>query len=80
MALKISIALLASLVLLDSWAVLTRHPNQRFKQIDEDGYIALDTATGRLCVTVKRYPADKTEPVDTKTDILRNLPTCADLR
>ena len=80
MVLKIMVVVLAILALAEFYLIAFRHPNNRFKQIDEDGYIALDTATGQLCVTVKRFPPkDAPNPSD-KVLVIRNMPTCADLR
>lgn len=50
---KILISILAVLLLAESaYFLLNRHPINRFKQVDDDGYAAFDTATGQLCRTL----------------------------
>jgi|SRR5580704_6049887 hypothetical protein len=47
---KILIGLLATLLLAESaYVLLNRHPINRFSPVDQDGYVAFDTATGQLC-------------------------------
>jgi hypothetical protein len=47
---KILIGLLATLLLAESaYVLLNRHPINRFRPVDQDGYVAFDTATGQLC-------------------------------
>lgn len=54
MLLKILIGVLALLVVTASeYIVLSRNPVNRFKPIDQDGYVAFDTATGQLCKTFR---------------------------
>jgi hypothetical protein len=47
---KILICILVTLLLVEStYVLLNRHPINRFKPVDQDGYVAFDTATGQLC-------------------------------
>jgi hypothetical protein len=47
---KILIWLLATMLLVESaYIFLHRRPINRFKPVDQDGYVAFDTATGQLC-------------------------------
>lgn len=51
---KMLIGLLTALVLLESgYIFLGRHPINRFQPVDEVGYVAFDSATGRLCRTFR---------------------------
>jgi hypothetical protein len=38
---------------------LQRHPANRFKPMDDDGYVAFDTASGQLCRTFRSNSATK---------------------
>ncbi len=38
---------------------LHRHPINRFKPMDDDGYVAFDTASGQLCRTFRSKSAPK---------------------
>jgi len=63
---KIASAVLALLLLGESgYILLARHrPINRFRPIDEGGYMAFDSATGRLCRTFRPGPRhQKTQPV-----------------
>lgn len=66
--LKILTGILAALVLLESgYIFLGRHPINRFKPVDEDGYLAFDSATGQLCRTFRPGPPlKKIQPVTIK--------------
>jgi hypothetical protein len=103
--------LLVLLLLETGYIIATRHPIARFKPIDEDGYLAFDSATGQLCRTFRPVPKSSAttaaptslpspqpnsgDPILNmiqngkmdmqsadagKTDFLRNLPACADVR
>jgi len=41
-----------------------RHSINRFKAVDEDGYMAFDSATGQICRTGTRLPKQKVFSVD----------------
>jgi hypothetical protein len=43
--------LTAALVVESGYLLLTRHPSNRFKTVDQDGFIAFDSGTGQLCKT-----------------------------
>lgn len=54
MLFKILTCILAALVLAEAgYIFLARHPISRFKPVDEDGYLAFDSATGQLCGTFR---------------------------
>src|ERR1700720_4161685 len=58
---KILIGLLATLLLAESaYVLLNRHPINRFRPVDQDGYVAFDTATGQLCRSYRSKAPDKT--------------------
>ena len=60
MVLKILTWMLALTVLAESgYIVLHRHPINRFKPVDEDGYLAFDSATGQVCKTARPGPERK---------------------
>jgi hypothetical protein len=61
MRLKILTCTFAMLVLAESgYILLVRHrPINRFKPVDEDGYLAFDSATGQLCRTARPRPVPK---------------------
>jgi hypothetical protein len=47
-----------------SYILLHRHPINRFRTVDEDAYLAFDSATGQLCRTFRPgTPPKKTGPV-----------------
>ena len=49
---KIATYILTILLLAESaYILLARHPINRFKSMDNNGYVAFDSATGRLCRT-----------------------------
>ena len=57
---RILIGSLAALVLLESgYILMRRHPTNRFKPVDEDAYLAFDSATGQLCRTFRQGPRPK---------------------
>lgn len=41
------------------YILLRRHPINRFKAVDADGYVASDTATGQLCKTIRMQSSSK---------------------
>jgi hypothetical protein len=51
---KLLVGVLAAAVLAESaFIIFGRHPINRFRAVDEDGYLAFDTATGQLCRTIR---------------------------
>lgn len=57
MRIKALVGVLLLLLLVESgYIIATRHPIARFKPIDEDGYLAFDSATGQLCKTFRPTP------------------------
>jgi len=78
---QIVTGILAALVLLESgYIVLRRHPTNRFKPMDEDGYLAFDSATGQLCRTFrpgpppKKIPPNPIEPAPSSLDSQKSNP------
>ena len=66
---KIASAVLALLLLGESgYILLARHRAiNRFKPVDEDGYLAFDSATGQLCRTFRPGPhSQKNHPAQIK--------------
>jgi hypothetical protein len=60
MLFKTLTGILAVLVLAEGgYIFLARHPINRFKPVDEDGYLAFDSATGQLCRTFRSGPIPK---------------------
>lgn len=52
---KTLVGVLATVVLVEgAFIVLGRHSINRFRAVDEDSYMAFDTATGQLCRTIRR--------------------------
>src|SRR4029077_14805383 len=56
-----------------------RYPNNRFKLIDDDGYVAFDTASGQLCRTfhprsapnrVESAPSSDRSPAGSSGDVV----------
>jgi hypothetical protein len=68
MSWKIATAVLVLLLLGESgYVLLSRHrPINRFKPVDEDGYLAFDSATGQLCRTFRPGPPKKIQPAPIK--------------
>lgn len=61
MPLKTLICILALLVVAESgYIFLHRHPINRFKPMDDDGFVAFDTASGQLCRTYQSKSAPRT--------------------
>jgi hypothetical protein len=61
MLLKVLTAILIILVLAESaYIVLGRHTINRFKPVDQDGYVAFDSATGQLCRSYRSKAPVKT--------------------
>jgi hypothetical protein len=57
---KILVGVLATAVLAESaFIIFGRHPINRFRAVDVDGYLAFDTATGQLCKTIRTKPISK---------------------
>ena len=60
MYLKTLACILALVVIAEGgYIFLHRHPINRFKPIDDDGYLAFDTASGQLCRTFRSNSAPK---------------------
>ena len=60
MLFKTLTCILALLVVAEGgYIFLHRHPINRFKSVDEDGYVAFDSATGQLCRTFRPGPPHK---------------------
>jgi len=60
MFLKTLACILALVVIAEGgYIFLHHHPINRFKPIDDDGYVAFDTASGQLCRTFRSNPAPK---------------------
>jgi hypothetical protein len=58
---KIIMGILTILMVAESvYIVLDRHTINRFKTVDQDGYVAFDTATGQLCRSYRSKAPDKT--------------------
>ena len=69
MLLKILTSILAVLVVaVSGYAIWNRHPVNRFKPVDEDGYLAFDTATGQLCRTYRAKSPPKRIPSAPSSD------------
>jgi hypothetical protein len=57
---KILTGILGVLLILETVYILWgQHPINRFKPVDEDGYLAFDSATGQLCKTARPGPGRK---------------------
>jgi hypothetical protein len=61
MSWKITTAVLALVVICESGYIFwARHrPINRFKSVDEDSYLAFDSATGQICGTARPRPAPR---------------------
>jgi hypothetical protein len=61
MLLKVLTGILIILLVGESvYIVLDRHTINRFKPVDQDGYVAFDTATGQLCRSYRSKALEKT--------------------
>src|SRR5467141_3561799 len=60
MLLKTLICILVLVIVAEGgYIFLHRHPINRFKPMDDDGYVAFDTASGQLCRTFRSKSAPK---------------------
>lgn len=60
MLLKTLTCILALVVVAEGgYIFLHRHPINRFKPMDDDGYVAFDTASGQLCKTFRSKSAPR---------------------
>ena len=66
--LRILAGVLSILLALETgYFIWAHHRINRFKTMDEDGYLAFDSATGQLCRTFRRGPrAQKNQPAQIK--------------
>jgi hypothetical protein len=63
MPLKILTCILALAAFAEGGYILWhRHPIHRFRPVEDNGYVAFDTATGQLCRTYRTNPTAKRAP------------------
>jgi hypothetical protein len=82
MRLKFIIGLLTVFVAIEGgYMLINRKISSRFIPINGyDGFVAIDTASGRLCTTMKFPPLhDANAPTD-EAALVRALPYCSDIR
>jgi hypothetical protein len=61
MALRVLSGILIILLVAESgYIALNRHSVNRFKPVDQDGYLAFDSATGQLCKSYRSKAPEKT--------------------
>jgi len=82
MRLKVVTGVLIVLVALESSYILTsRKPASRFIPVSGyDGFIAIDTASGRLCTAWKFPPLHEADVPTNEAALVRALPSCSDIR
>jgi hypothetical protein len=52
-----------------------RHPINRFRTVEDNGYVAFDSATGQLCRTYRTKPSPKRAPAVLPSDRFAEKPT-----
>lgn len=76
MRFKILTYILAVMVLAEGgYIILHSHPISRFKPVEENGYVAFDTATGQLCRTYRMKPSPKRASAVVPPDRVPEKPT-----